>query len=72
LIDVRASVDLFLEYARAHAELEFYVVRIGCGLAGFIDEQIAPFFEGAPKNCRFDPLWEKYGLKPWEEEPHND
>ena len=60
---------MFLEYARAHTDLEFHVVRIGCGLAGFSDEQIAPLFEGAPANCRFDPKWEKYGLSPWEDEP---
>jgi hypothetical protein len=65
LMDIHVSVDLFLEYARAHSELDFKVVRVGCGLAGFIDEQIAPFFAGAPKNCWFDPRWEKYGLKPW-------
>jgi hypothetical protein len=71
LIDIQASVDMFLEYARAHADLEFHVVRIGCGLAGFSDEQIAPLFADAPANCRFDPRWEKYGLSPWEEEPYD-
>jgi hypothetical protein len=67
--DIRASVDLFLEYARAHPELEFAVVRVGCGLAGRTDEQMAPLFDSAPENCAFDPLWEKYGLTPWTEAP---
>lgn len=67
LAEIQASVDTFLEYARAHPELEFLVVRIGCGLAGFTDDEMAPLFEGSPDNCSFDPLWEKYGLKPWAE-----
>jgi hypothetical protein len=44
------------------------VVRIGCGRAGFTDDQMAPLFLDAPANCSFDPLWEKYGLKPWNRE----
>lgn len=65
---IRLSVDKFLEYAQAHPELEFLVTKIGTGLAGYSDEQMAPMFEGAPANCRFDPAWEKFGLKPWEAE----
>jgi hypothetical protein len=65
LQNIRASVDLFLDYAEAHPELEFFVTRVGCGLAGYTDEQIAPLFAGAGANCSFDPAWEKYGMKPW-------
>ena len=35
-------VDEFIEFAKAHPELHFYVTRIGCGIAGFKDEEIAP------------------------------
>jgi hypothetical protein len=71
LTQVRFSIMEFLDYADAHPELEFMVTRIGCGLAGFADEEIAPIFEAAapPANCRFDPQWEKFGLKHWEEAP---
>ena len=65
LYDVQESVDSFLKYAKAHPELEFKVTRIGCGLAGFTDEEIAPIFISAPANCGFDPAWEKFGLRPW-------
>lgn len=58
--DIRPFVQNFLDYATAHPELEFQVTRIGCGLAGFTDAQIAPMFKGAPKNCLFDTSWE-----PW-------
>ena len=34
-------------FAQAHPELFFYVTRIGCGIAGFRDAEIAPLFNGA-------------------------
>ncbi len=40
-------VDEFIEFAKAHPELHFYVTRIGCGIAGFKDEEIAPLFTKA-------------------------
>lgn len=60
LIHIEREVKEFLEYARAHRELEFIVTRIGCGLAGYSNEDIAPMFRGAPSNCEFDEAWEKY------------
>ena len=44
---IRPYVDEFIEYAKQHPELTFFVTRIGCGIAGFRDEQIAPLFEQA-------------------------
>ena len=60
LVDVAGSVEMFMEYAVANPYLEFQVTRIGCGLAGFLDEDIAPMFKHAPSNCLFDSAW-----KPW-------
>ena len=37
----------FIRYAKQHPELTFLVKRIGCGIAGFTDEQIAPLFAAA-------------------------
>lgn len=47
---IRPYVDEFVEYARANEHLRFLVTRIGCGIAGFRDEQIAPLFSEA-LNC---------------------
>lgn len=47
---IRPYVDEFVEYARANRHLRFLVTRIGCGIAGFRDEQIAPLFSEA-LNC---------------------
>jgi hypothetical protein len=40
-------VDEFIEYARNHQEKKFLVTEIGCGIAGFTPEEIAPLFAGA-------------------------
>lgn len=45
--DIAPYVDEFIAYAQAHPELHFWVTRIGCGIAGFRDSEIAPLFKGA-------------------------
>lgn len=40
-------VDEFIEFAKEHPDKFFYVTRIGCGIAGFQDEEIAPLFNKA-------------------------
>lgn len=40
-------VDEFIQFAKEHPELTFYVTRIGCGIAGFRDQEIAPLFSKA-------------------------
>lgn len=54
---IRAFVDQFIEYAEQHHELQFEVTRIGCGLAGWTDEEIAPMFARAPDNCNLPEGW---------------
>lgn len=44
---IRPYVDEFIVFAKAHPELTFLVTRIGCGIAGFTNEQIAPLFANA-------------------------
>lgn len=44
---IRPYVDDFIAFARTHSSLFFYVTRIGCGIAGFRDEEIAPLFATA-------------------------
>ena len=41
---IKPYVDQFIEYAKEHQEKKFLVTRIGCGIAGFKDEEIAPLF----------------------------
>ena len=44
---IKPYVDQFIEFATSHPELTFLVTRIGCGIAGFQDEEIAPLFAAA-------------------------
>ena len=44
---IRPYVDEFINFAKRHPELTFLVTRIGCGIAGFDDKEIAPLFIGA-------------------------
>ena len=44
---IRPYVDEFIAFAKAHPELTFLVTRIGCGIAGFTDEEISPLFSKA-------------------------
>lgn len=44
---IKPYVDQFLAYASQHKELHFLVTPIGCGIAGFEPEDIAPLFEAA-------------------------
>ncbi|HET8688328.1 MAG TPA: hypothetical protein VFM18_17095 [Methanosarcina sp.] len=48
---------VFLPYARANQDLKFYVTRVGCVLAGYTNEDIAPLFKDAPTNCVFPEPW---------------
>lgn len=48
---IKEYVDEFIFYAGKHPLKVFYVTAIGCGLAGYTPEQIAPMFAHAPTNC---------------------
>lgn len=44
---IKPYVDDFIKLAREWDQNTFYVTRIGCGIAGFTDEEIAPLFDEA-------------------------
>jgi hypothetical protein len=54
---VHRYVERFLEFAWEHPELQFFVTKIGCGLAGYAEEEIAPMFAEAPINCELPHGW---------------
>lgn len=51
-------VNDFIRHAESTPDERYLISRIGCGLAGYDDEQIAPLFYGAPSNCQLPPEWE--------------
>ena len=58
---IRPYVEEFIRFARERRDLTFYVTRIGCGIAGFTDEEIAPLFADAlgDENIVL-PRWRRY------------
>lgn len=44
---IRPYVDDFIAFARQHPDKHFLVTPIGCGIAGFEPDDIAPLFEAA-------------------------
>lgn len=44
---IKPYVDEFISFARTRPDLKFYVTQIGCGIAGFKAEEIAPLFQTA-------------------------
>lgn len=44
---IKPYVDDFIDLAYEWDQNTFYVTRIGCGIAGFKDEEIAPLFDRA-------------------------
>ena len=44
---IKPYVDEFIRFAQENPGLKFLVTRIGCGIAGFKDEEIAPLFDKA-------------------------
>lgn len=52
LDQVQVRVRRFVRFAAEHPELHFLVTAIGCGLAGYKPEDIAPMFKDAPENVR--------------------
>ena len=44
------QVARFIEFAKEHPKKKFLVTEIGCGIAGYTPEEIAPLFKGVPEN----------------------
>jgi hypothetical protein len=56
---IRLYVRHFLDYAGGEPGQNFFVTKIGCGLAGYAEADIAPMFAGAPLNCILPEGWER-------------
>lgn len=61
LDEIAKFVKVFIEYASRRSDLTFNVVKIGCGLAGYKESEIAPMFAGAPQNVNLPEGWRKLG-----------
>ena len=59
LEEIEQYVETFVLFTLENPDMEFFVTRVGCGLAGNKDEDIAPMFKGAI-NCSFPENWRNY------------
>jgi len=61
LSEIKLYVDDFVRLTQSSFVLNngYWVTRVGCGLAGYQDHEIAPLFRGA-QNCSFPLPWQPY------------
>ena len=60
LCEIYSHVKQFVAYAKQNPEEQFHLTRVGCGLAGYRDAQVAPLFVGTPKNVSLPAEWVKH------------
>jgi len=56
---IETYVVEFRQFAIAHPEMDFNVVAIGCGFAGYTPEDMAPMFDDMPENVKLPPEFVK-------------
>lgn len=54
---IKLNVASFIEFTKLNIERKYFLTRIGCGLAGYKDSDIAPMFKETLKNVRKPPGW---------------
>lgn len=60
LDNIKPYIERFQKMTLQHSQVKFFVTRVGCGLAGYKDSQIAPLFKGCSTNCSFPQEWERF------------
>lgn len=59
--EIAPFIKQFAHVTISQPDIKFFVTRIGCGLAGYTDAQIAPLFkECNPENCSMPEPWKEY------------
>lgn len=60
IVDIIPYIEKFKAFTSANPGKEFFITSIGCGLAGYVDSEIAPLFIGCGNNCSFPDNWKSY------------
>jgi hypothetical protein len=58
--EIKPYVRAFIAFACMQTQLEFLITRVGCGLAGYTDAEMAPLFTDVPPNCKIPEEWREY------------
>jgi len=53
---VKFYIDMFNDFAKANPGTQFWMTRVGCGLAGYENSDIAPLFRNLP-NINWPEEW---------------
>lgn len=51
-VELAAEAARFCDYAKTRPDLSFLVTEVGCGIAGYSPDQVAPLFSEAPVNVK--------------------
>lgn len=57
---IRGYINDFVIYTKTNVQMDFFVTRVGCGLAGYKDYQLAPLFADCGENVIFPQDWKIY------------
>lgn len=57
LTEIYVNILVFKRFAEFNPAMTFNVTPVGCGRAGYTQDQIKPMFEPLPPNCRYSPEW---------------
>jgi hypothetical protein len=61
LDQIAPFIQQFVHVTNSQQQLDFFITRVGCGLAGYKDDQIAPLFANCnPENCSMPEPWRVY------------
>lgn len=60
VLRIAQYVQDFKQYASEHKDLTFLLTRVGCGLAGYDDGDMAPLFNGVTPNVILPDEWNSY------------
>ena len=60
--EINENILEFVSFVKKNSHLKFFITAVGCGLAGYKDEDIAPLFRilKENKNCSFPDRWEVF------------
>lgn len=57
LHEIKKYITDFILFSRENQNQIFHLTRVGCGLAGYKDRDIAPLFNGIEFNVKVSSLW---------------
>lgn len=60
LTNIAFFVKLFTQASLNTPNMQYFVTAVGCGLAGYTHEQIAPMFADCGDNCSFPDVWKQF------------